>query len=314
MDSLQQLFIQIKSFLDIPVFSAGKSSITLWTLVVLVILILLLFSITRWLKVWIVTGLLAKSSVELGVRLAIGAIVRYIIIAVGLIVILQTTGIDLSTVTILAGALGVGVGFGLQNITNNFVSGFILLIERPIKVGDRIEVGPVTGDVVNISIRATTVVTNDNIAVIVPNSEFVSSRVTNWSYTDRNVRFNFPVGVSYRSDPELVRRLLLQVADQHSGVLKDPKPGALLQEFGDSALNFVLRVWTKQYSTTPGALRSELNFMICKTFKEQGIEIPYPSETFISAAAAWRGGHRRDRHPRRVCEWERVTSWSGSRR
>lgn len=276
MESLQQLFIQIKSFLDIPVFSAGKSSITLWTLVVLVILILLLFSITRWLKVWIVTGLLAKSSVELGVRLAIGAIVRYIIIAVGLIVILQTTGIDLSTVTILAGALGVGVGFGLQNITNNFVSGFILLIERPIKVGDRIEVGPVTGDVVNISLRATTVVTNDNIAIIVPNSEFVSSRVTNWSYTDRDVRFNFPVGVSYRSDPELVRRLLLQVADQHAGVLKDPKPDALLLEFGDSALNFVLRVWTKQYSTTPGVLRSELNFMISKTFKDQGIEIPYP--------------------------------------
>lgn len=276
MESLQQLFIRIKSFLDIPIFSAAESSITLWTLVVLVILILLLFSITRWLKIWIVTRLLARSSVELGVRLAIGMIVRYIIIAVGLIVILQTTGIDLSTVTILAGALGVGVGFGLQNITNNFVSGFLLLIERPIKVGDRIEVGPVTGDVVNIALRATTVVTNDNIAIIVPNSEFVSSIVTNWSYTDRNVRFNFPVGVSYRSDPELVRRLLLQVADQHSGVLKDPKPDALLQEFGDSALNFVLRVWTKQYSTTPGVLRSELNFMISKTFKEQGIEIPYP--------------------------------------
>lgn len=124
--------------------------------------------------------------------------------------------------------------------------------------------------------KATTVVTNDNIAIIVPNSEFVSSRVTNWSYTDRSVRFNFPVGVSYRSDPELVRRLLLQVADQHVGVLKDPKPDALLQEFGDSALNFILRVWTKQHATTPGMLRSELNFMILKTFKEQGIEIPYP--------------------------------------
>jgi len=276
MDDFQQLFIRIKSLFDIPVFSVGKASVTLWTLVSLGILIFLLFSITRWLKIWIVTRLLANSSVELGVRLAVGAIVRYLVIAVGLIVILQTTGIDLSTVTILAGALGVGVGFGLQNITNNFVSGFLLLIERPIKVGDRIEVGPVTGDVVNIALRATTVVTNDNIAIIVPNSEFVSSRVTNWSYTDRSVRFNFPVGVSYQSDPELVRRLLLQVADQHAGVLKDPKPDAILQEFGDSALNFILRVWTKQYSTTPGTLRSELNFMISKIFKEQGIEIPYP--------------------------------------
>jgi len=276
MESLQQLLLQIKSLLDIHLFSAGKSAVTLWTLVVLVVLVFLLFSITLWLKTWIVKSLLANSSVELGVRLAVGAIIRYIVIAVGLVVILQTTGVDLSTVTILAGALGVGVGFGLQNVTNNFVSGFILLIERPIKVGDRIEVGPVTGDVVNIALRATTVVTNDNIAIIVPNSEFVSSRVTNWSYTDRSVRFNFPVGVSYQSDPELVRRLLLQVADQHAGVLKDPKPDALLQEFGDSALNFILRVWTKQYSTTPGTLRSELNFMISKIFKEQGIEIPYP--------------------------------------
>ncbi|MGH7182819.1 MAG: mechanosensitive ion channel family protein, partial [Nitrospiraceae bacterium] len=273
---LQRLFSEVKSWLDIPIFSSGTSSITLWTLLVVIILIVFLFSITFWLKSWIITRLLARSSVELGVRLAIGTIIHYIVIVIGLIVILQTTGINLSSVTILAGALGVGVGFGLQNITNNFVSGFILLIERPVKVGDRIEVGPVTGDVVNISLRATTVVTNDNIAVIVPNSEFVSSRVTNWSYTDRDVRFNFPVGVSYRSDPEVVRRLLLQVADQHAGVLKNPKPDALLQEFGDSALNFVLRVWTRQYSTTPDTLRSELSFMISKMFKEHGIEIPFP--------------------------------------
>ena len=128
----------------------------------------------------------------------------------------------------------------------------------------------------NISLRSTTVVTNDNIAIIVPNSEFVSNSVTNWSYTDRDMRFNFPIGVSYRSDPELVRRLLIQVAEQHPGVLKDPKPDALLLEFGDSALNFMLRVWTRQYATTPGVLRSELNFMVDKTFKAHDIEIPFP--------------------------------------
>ena len=124
----------IKDLLDVPLFSAGKSSITIGTLIWLVILILLLFSVTRWLKQWIVTRLLAKSKVELGVRLAVGVIIRYAIVAVGLIVILQTAGLDLSTLTILAGAIG--VGFGLQNITNTLVSGFILLIERPIKVGD----------------------------------------------------------------------------------------------------------------------------------------------------------------------------------
>jgi len=273
---LGQILSRIKEVLTIPLFSAGNAPVTTWTLLSLVILILLLFVLTGHLKKWIVTRLLSQSNVDLGVRLAIGAIVRYIVIAIGLIIIFQSVGIDLSTLTIVAGALGVGVGFGLQNITNNLVSGFILLIERPIKVGDRIEVGPVTGDVVNISLRSTTVVTNDNIAIIVPNSEFVSNSVTNWSYTDRNVRFNFPVGVSYRSDPELVRRLLIQVAGQHPGVLKDPKADALLQEFGDSSLNFTLRVWTRQYSTTPGVLRSELNFMIWNIFKEHGIEIPFP--------------------------------------
>jgi small-conductance mechanosensitive channel len=276
MDIIGQLLGQIKSFLDLPLFSAGKSSITIWTLVWLVILTLLLFSLTRWLKLWVVTRLLARSKIELGVRLAVGTIIRYVIIAVGLIVILQTAGIDLSTLTILAGALGVGVGFGLQNITNNLVSGIILLFERPIKVGDRIEVGEVHGDVVMISPRATTIVTNDNIAVIVPNSDFITGRVTNWSYTDRDVRFHIPVGVSYRSDPEEVRRLLLAVAGAHPGVLKQPEPDALFQEFGDSSLNFVLLVWTRDYITTPGVLRSELNFAISRMFKEHGIEVPFP--------------------------------------
>lgn len=276
MELLGQILSRIKEVLATPLFSAGNAPITIWTLVSLVILTLLLFVVSGLLKQLLVTRLLSQSTVDLGVRIAIGSIVRYVVISIGLIVIFQSVGIDLSTLTIVAGALGVGIGFGLQNITNNLVSGLILLIERPIKVGDRIEVGSVTGDVVNISLRSTTVVTNDNIAIIVPNSEFVSNSVTNWSYTDRSVRFNFEVGVSYRSDPELVRRLLIQVAGQHPGVLKDPKADALLHDFGDSSLNFILRVWTRQYSTTPGVLRSELNFMIWNIFKEHGIEIPLP--------------------------------------
>ncbi len=190
--------------------------------------------------------------------------------------ILETAGIDLSALTVLAGAVGIGVGFGLQNITNNFVSGLIILFERPIKVGDRVDVGNITGNVVNISPRATTIVTNDNIAIIVPNSEFISSRVINWSYTNRDVRLNFPVGVSYKSDPEIVRKLLLEVAASHPGVLKERNADVLLEEFGDSLLNFILRVWTRDYATTPGVLRSDLNYAISKKFKEHGIEIPFP--------------------------------------
>lgn len=276
MDALQHALNQLRTWLEVPLYSIGSTTVTLWSLLYLVVLVVLLFTVTRRVKNWIVQDLLARSRIELGVRLAVGAMVRYVVIAVGLVVILQTTGIDLSTVTILAGALGVGVGFGLQNITNNVVSGFILLLERPIKIGDRIEVGAVTGDVVNISLRATTVVTNDNIAIIVPNSEFISSKVVNWSYTNRDVRFAIPVGVSYGSDPELVHRVLLEVADGHAGVLKVPMPDVLLEGFGESSLNFVLRVWTREFTTVPGVLRSQLNFSIIRALKTHGIEIPFP--------------------------------------
>ncbi|MDH4084325.1 MAG: mechanosensitive ion channel [Nitrospira sp.] len=276
MDWLSELLHPLDTFSHIPLYSVGDTTITLGTVLYLTILVVALFYSTAKLKTWIVERLLSRSHVDLGVRHAIGAIVRYIVVALGLIIILQTAGINLSTLTVLFGALGIGVGFGLQSITNNFVSGIILLLERPIKVGDRIEVGDVHGDVVNISPRATTIVTNDNIAIIVPNADFISSKVVNWSYTNRDVRFNFPVGVSYSSDPEQVRRVLLEVAQAHRGVLKEPGPSVLFDGFGDSSLDFLLRVWTREFSTVPGVLRSELYFAISRAFKEEGIEIPFP--------------------------------------
>jgi small-conductance mechanosensitive channel len=275
-ETIKEILVSIKDFLDIPLFKLGETHVTLWAILYLVILLVLLFYLTSKLKYFIVARLLAKSSIEIGVRQAVGSIIRYGVVAVGFVIIFETVGIDLSALTILAGALGIGVGFGLQNITNNLVSGLIILFERPIKVGDRIEVGTVVGDVMKISLRATTVRTNDNIAIIIPNSDFVSSKVTNWSYTDRDVRFNIPVGVSYNSDPEAVKRILLEVADEHSGVLKAPEPDVIFEEFGESSLNFLLRVWTREYTTRPYILRSELNFSIKKKFKEHGIEIPFP--------------------------------------
>ncbi|MDH5739831.1 MAG: mechanosensitive ion channel [Nitrospira sp.] len=276
MDWLTDLLRPLIQFSQIPLYSIGDTTITLGTVLYLIVLVVALFYATAKLKTWIVERLLLRSQVDLGVRHAIGAIVRYVVVAIGLIMILQAVGINLSTLTVLFGALGIGVGFGLQSITNNFVSGIILLLERPIKVGDRIEVGGVHGDVVNISPRATTIVTNDNIAIIVPNADFISSKVVNWSYTNRNVRFNFPVGVSYGSDPDQVRRVLLEVALAHQGVLKDPKSSVLFDGFGDSSLNFLLRVWTREFATVPGVLRSDLYFAISRAFKEHGIEIPFP--------------------------------------
>jgi small-conductance mechanosensitive channel len=210
------------------------------------------------------------------VRYAFGSITRYVVIVVGLLAILEGFGIRLDAITVVAGALGVGIGFGLQQVTSNFVSGLILLVERPIKVGDRIEVGGVNGDVVKIAPRATTVVTNDNIAVIVPNSSFITSTVVNWSYSDRNVRIPIPVGVSYGSDPEHVKAVLLEVAQAHPGVLGEPGPDVIFDGFGDSAINLTLRVWTSTYTTRPSILRSDLNFAITKAFRENAIEIPFP--------------------------------------
>jgi small-conductance mechanosensitive channel len=273
---ISDIFEFIKKYAGIHLFTLGENPVTIWMLFYFFLLIFLLFYGTAKLKKWLIYTALARTSLDLGVRVAMGTIFRYVLMVIGFIIIIQFIGVDLSVLTILAGALGIGVGFGLQNITNNFVSGIIILFERPIKVGDRIEVGNVSGDVIKISMRSTTIVTNDNISIIVPNSEFISSTVINWSHNDRNVRFNFPVGVSYNSDPERVRKILMEVTEENEGVLKNPAPDVLLDEYGDSSINFTLRVWTSDYITQPNVLKSQLYYSAFKKFKEVGIEIPFP--------------------------------------
>ncbi len=281
MNDIKQIFNSIKEFLNVPITSIGKSPITIWDITYFLILIFLLLYLTSKLRKWIVYKLLSKSKIDLGVRIAVGTIARYIILVIGFIIILQTVGIDLSALTIMAGALGVGIGFGLQNVTNNFVSGIIILFERPIKVGDRIEMGDVSGDVVRISMRSTEILTNDNISIIVPNSDFISTKVINWSHTDRNIRFNFPVGVSYKEDPERVKKLLLEVANSNDAVLKQPKPDVLFSDFGDSSIDFKLRVWTREYINRPNVLKSQLYYEIFKKFRENNIEIPFPQRDVL---------------------------------
>ena len=276
MEQLNNIFDQIVEFLNLPLISLGKITVTAWKILYLFLLFFLLVYVSKKIKKWIIHSLLSKSNLDIGIRTAIGTIFRYLMIVIGLMIILQSAGIDMSTVTVLAGALGVGIGFGLQNITSNFISGLIILFERPIKVGDRIEVGDISGDVVNISMRATTIVTNDNISVIVPNSDFISSSVINWSHNDRNVRFSVEVGVSYKEDPEKIKDILLAVADDNSAVLMHPEPDVIFTQFGDSSLNFNLRVWTTELIQRPHTLRSQLYFEIFKRFREEGIEIPFP--------------------------------------
>ena len=271
-----ETFKDILVFLDAPLITLGQSSVTIWNLLVAVSVLVLLGTLTAKLNRLIIYRLMSKSDIQLGVRVAVASLVRYVVLVIALIVVLQFMGIDMTSLALLFGALGVGIGFGLQNITNNFVSGLIILLERPIKVGDRIEMGGVSGDVTNISMRATTIRTNDNISMIVPNSDFITSTVINWSHTDRNVRFNFPVAVSYKEDPERVRGLLLEVARENKGVLVTPPPDVLFKEYADSAIVLNLRVWTRDYIDRPGVLKSQLYYAIFRKFREQGVEIPYP--------------------------------------
>ncbi len=279
MESFADFYRMVVDFLSKPVFSTADSRLSIGMLLYLVLGSWLIIFLSKLLSRLVVERLLQKYGTEKGVSHAIGTIFRYIFVFIGLMVVIQSTGIDLSALTVLAGALGVGIGFGLQNVTNNFISGIIILFERPIKVGDRVELPELenlTGDVVNISARSTTINTNDNITIVVPNSKFVSDTVINWSYNDASVRFNIPVGVSYKEDPEEVKQILIDVAKAHPGVLVNPSPDVLFDEYGDSSLNFLLRVYTNEYSRTPRVLKSDLYYAIFKKFKEKGIEIPFP--------------------------------------
>lgn len=271
MDGIFEFFKQIDSIFQTPFLPVGKTRVSLYMLVYVGVLVTILVMVTDRLKKWTEAKLLSRAGIDMGLRQAIGSIARYVVIFFGSLIILQTAGIDLSSFTVIAGALGLGVSFGLQTITTNLVSGLIILFERPIKVGDRIEVDGVTGDVVKISLRATTIVTNDNIAIIVPNSEFIKGKVTNWSYDGDNIRFGYHFPVSLEGDPKKAAEIILEVAQRHPGVLKEPPPDVIFLDMGEKALNFNLRVYTRDYLTRPASLRSELNFAVHQALKENNL-------------------------------------------
>jgi small-conductance mechanosensitive channel len=266
----------LESIWEKTLFNLGQAEFTLGILVYIILAFVVLLFVSAQIKRLLVRKIFPRYNIDIGVGESIATIIRYALVTVGIIIIIQSTGIDLSTLGLLVGALGVGIGFGLQNITSNFISGMIILFERPIKVGDRVEVGSVAGNIVRISARATTVITNDNIAIIVPNSDFINSKVINWSLNNRNVRFNFPVSVSYKENPEKIKKLLIEVANENTGVHQNPSPDVLFEEFGESRLNFNLRVWSSEYSDRPKVLKSQLYYAIFEKFKEHGVEIPFP--------------------------------------
>jgi len=266
----------ILKVLNRPYFTIGGLPITAVFLIKTFVFFTLLRMFSGMIRRFMETRILVRTSLTPGQQYAFAQISSYVVFLIGLLIGLQWAGVNLSSLVILGGALGIGIGFGLQNIANNFVSGIVLLMERPIQVGDRVEVGNTNGDVVRIAARSTWIRTNDNVVIIIPNSEFINSHVTNWTANDRQVRFPIPLGVSYKSDPEVVRNLLMEIADRHPDVLKVPPPEVLFTGFGDSSLNFVLNVWTITRVQYPRFLASEIYFMMFKAFKEHGIEIPFP--------------------------------------
>jgi small-conductance mechanosensitive channel len=259
---------RIGSFLNAGI--AGSQVTPLKLLIVIALLVVLVWA-TRRTTHWFVDHVLARRGVDVGLREALGAITRYAVIGLGTLVILQAAGINLTSLNVLVGAIGVGLGFGLQNITSNFFSGLILLLERPIRIGDRVEIAGAVGEVREIAARATTLITDENVAVIVPNSQFISERVINWSRPNALTAYVLTFHVAQGSDPELVRRLLLAAADGHQRVVRSPAPEVEFERVGLRGLQFRLQVWSRDDLKTAGTLRSELNFAVWKQLATSGI-------------------------------------------
>jgi len=251
-------------------------NLSLFQIFLLIALLIAVFWFSSRTKRFLFNRFLAKSGLDRSLQYAIAQIVSNIVLIVGIFIVLDNAGIHLGALTVFAGAVGVGVGFGLQNIASNFISGLVILAERPITVGDRVEVAGIVGQVQHIRARSTVIVTNDNITMIVPNSKFIDSPVTNWTYGDPRVRFRVPVGVAYGSDIEKVRAALIAAGKENQHTLQDPAPSVFLEKFGDNAIEFELVVWSSEMSYRPRRYKSDLNFAIEKNLREAGIELAFP--------------------------------------
>jgi small-conductance mechanosensitive channel len=259
-----------------PLFTIGKLPLTPLFLIKCTVFLIALSLFSRLFQNFLAREVLTRTSMDRGHQYAFVRVSGYVIFALGLVIGLDTTGLNLSSLVVVGGALGVGIGFGLQNIVANFVAGIVILWEGPIKLGDFIDIGNTHGEVIRIGARGTWVRTFDNEVIIVPNSEFINSRVANWTANDRTVRFTVPVGVSYDSDLDTVRAVLLDIAKRSEHVLEDPAPAVLVNGFGDNAVNVSLRVSTATMIDRTDMLKSDLFMEIFRGFREKKIVLPFP--------------------------------------
>ena len=279
----------VQRVLSFPLFHVGGAPINLYSLIALILVLIITAVVARKVRRLLELYFLRRLPVEAGAQYAVASLTQYCLWVIGLLVGLRILNINLTAIAVVAGALGVGIGFGLQNVVANFVCGLVLLVERPIRVRDRITMESVEGNVRAVNFRSTLIETNDNISVIVPNSEFINKKVINWSIGDPRVRIHVPVGVAYGSNLETVTRSLLRVAAEAEGVLKTPVPEVRFIEFGNSSLNMELLVWTNE-PAKHFLLRSQLNFAIDAVFRREGVEIPFPQrDVHVKSAGGLEG-------------------------
>jgi len=262
--------------LDVLAIQVGDARLS-----VLAVLKLLLYGglslvLALWLSAFIETRLDAADNLAPGLRIGFAKFARFLLITIAVLVVLNSIGIDLTALAVFGGALGVGLGFGLQRIASNFVSGFILIFDRSIRPGDVITVGNSFGWVVALRARYVVVRNRDGVETLIPNENLITSEVINWSYSDRNVRVKIPVQVSYGDDPEQAMAIMLEAARSDSRVLQDPAPVCRLMSFGDNGIELELRVWITDPEEGVNNVRSAVNLRIWRGFKERGITIPFP--------------------------------------
>jgi small-conductance mechanosensitive channel len=263
-------------------FTFGRITVSVSSLIIGLLVIVITIFISRSGSALLERRLAKQRHIDPGLRYTIGRLVKYVVLTVGILLAMkQAFAIDLTSIAVIFTALSVGIGFGLQYIAADIASGFILLFERPIRIGDRVTIGEDEGDVQTINLRTTTVVTNNRIAIIVPNSKLVSQRVVNWSYGDPRARIAIPISVADDADVDVVTKALLQAAEGVDLVLTDPKPRVQFLRFATSSLDFRLLIWTRD-PRRHMQIRSDINYRISGIFRELGIRLPSPKqEVFV---------------------------------
>lgn len=266
--------IKFGQLLTTPFLELSGNKISITTIIVGITFLYVSSLLAKYAQIF-TTKVLENKKIDAGLKGSIAKFSAYVTHILGVVITLEMIGISLSSIFALGGVLMVGIGFGLQNITQNFISGIILLFERPIKRGDLVEVDGIAGRVTDIGTRSTTVITRDDVSIIVPNSKFISEQVVNDSHSGERRRFHIDVGVAYGSDVDKVKEVLLKVAEEHPRVVSTPKPQVFFKDFGESSLDFDLTVWIEDLWQSLEIL-SDIRFSIDREFRKNQIEIPFP--------------------------------------